>query len=180
MERLRQLVGEMLIYCFVVVLLTGGFLAFFYVPSGQTVAYSGSYEPLRGTPMSAAYNSLLNLSFDVRGGLRIRQLHHTSSALLVLGTVLWALLGRFRYALAALGLGVLTGLSGYGAADDLLSGTILGKLPIPMWYGLHLLVVLAMGAVLVISSRREAARQPRTPGFIALSIGLTILMIFYL
>ncbi|MEU4548298.1 hypothetical protein [Nonomuraea dietziae] len=177
---MRQLVGEMLVYCFAIVLLTGGFLAFFYVPSGQTVAYHGFYEPLRGTPMSAAYNSILNLSFEVRGGLLIRQLHHTSSVLLVPGTVLWALLGRVRYALAALGLGLLTALSGYGAADDLLSGTILGKLPIAVWYGLHLLVAPAMGAVLVISSRREAARQPRTLGFTALSIALTALVIFYL
>ncbi len=180
MERVRQLVGEMLIYCFAIVLLTGGFLAFHYVPSGQTVAYDGFYEPLRGTPMSAAYNSILSLSFDVRGGLHIRQLHHTSSVLLVVGTILWALLGRFRYALAVLGLGLLTGLSGYGAADDLLSGTILGKLPIPMWYGLHLLAALAVGAVLVISSRKEAAQQPRTLGFTALSIALTILVIYYL
>ncbi|MEU4330899.1 hypothetical protein [Nonomuraea dietziae] len=150
------------------------------MPSGQTVFYDGSYEPLRGTPMSAAYNSLLHLSFEVRGGLFIRQLHHTCSVLLVLGMVLWALLGRFRYALAAMGLGMLAGLSGYGAVDDLLSGTILGKLPIPFWYGLHLLVALAVGAVLVISSRKEAARQPRTLGFTALSIALTVLAIFYL
>ncbi|MEV4528543.1 hypothetical protein [Streptosporangium sp. NPDC049304] len=180
MERVRQLVGEMLVYCFVAVLLSGGFLAFFYVPSGQTVIYSGPYEPLWGTPMSAAYNSLLNLSFDVRGGLFVRRLHHTSSVLLVLGTIFWVLLGRFRYAFAALGLGLLAGLAGYGAADDLLSGTVLGKLPIPIWYGLHLLVAVAVGAVLVISSRKEAARQPRTPAFIALSIGLTVLVIFCL
>ncbi|MFF5110464.1 hypothetical protein [Streptosporangium sp. NPDC000509] len=177
---MRQLVGEMLVYCFVAVLLTGGFLAFFYVPSGQTVIYSGPYEPLWGTPMSAAYNSLLNLSFDARGGLFVRQLHHTSSVLLVLGTIFWVLLGRLRYAFAALGLGLLAALAGYGAADDLLSGTVLGKPPIPVWYGLHLLLAVAVGAVLMISSRKEAARQPRTPAFIALGIGLTVLVIFYL
>ncbi|GGP91813.1 hypothetical protein GCM10010140_21960 [Streptosporangium pseudovulgare] len=169
--------GEMLVCCFVVLLLTGGFLAFFHVPSDGTVSYSGSYEPLRGTPMSDAYASALNIGFDVRGGPLIRRLHHTSSILLVLGTILWALLGRFRYALAALGLGALAALSGYGAVDDLLSGTVLGKVPIPLWYGLHLLTAPALGAVLVVSSRREAARQPRTPGLIALSIGLTVLAV---
>ncbi|WP_405142021.1 hypothetical protein OG589_32940 [Sphaerisporangium sp. NBC_01403] len=177
---MRQLVGEMLMYCFVVVLLTGGFLAFFYTPSGQMVSYGGTYEPLRGVPMSAAYDSILKISFDVRGGLLMRQLHHSSSVLLVLGTVVWAMLGRFRYALVVLGLGVLGGLAGYGAADDLLSATVLGKLPVPLWYALHLLVASAVGTVLVISSRREAARHPRTLRFVALGLGLTVLVFFWL
>jgi hypothetical protein len=182
MERTRQLVGEMLIHCFVIVLLTGGFLAFFYTPGSQTVYYDGGYTPLRGVPMSAAYRSVLEIGFEVRGGLLVRQAHHTSSVLLVLGAVVWTLLGGFRYALAllGLGLGVLGGFSGYGAVDDLLSGTVLGKLPSPWWYGLHLLTALGLGAVLVISSRREAARHPRTLRFVALSLGLTALVIFWL
>jgi hypothetical protein len=178
MERIRQLVGEMLIYCFVVVLLTGGFLAFFYTPGNQVVSYSGSYEPLRGTPMSAAYASILRISYEVQSGLYMRQLHYSSSILLVIGTVVWALLGRFRYALAVLGLGVLGGLSGFGAADDLLTGTVLERLPTLWWYGLHLLLALAVGATLVTSLRREAARHPRTLPFVAMSLGLTVLAIF--
>lgn len=170
--------GEVLVYCFVVVLLTGGFLTFFYTPSNEVVAYNGFYEPLRGTPMSAAYNSILTIDSEVRGGPFVRRLHHSSSIVLVLGTVVWALLGRFRYALAALGLGVLGVLSGYGSADDLFFRTFLGKLPTPWWYGLHLLLALAVGAVLVISSRREAVRNPRTLPFVALSLGLTILAVF--
>ncbi|MFI6511614.1 hypothetical protein ACIBCT_28765 [Streptosporangium sp. NPDC050855] len=180
MERARQMVGEMLIYCFVILLLTGGFLAFFYVPSGETVPYTGAYTPLHGIPMSAAYDSLLRLSFDVRGGLLIRHMHQTSSVLLAGGTILWALLGRFRYAFAVLGLGALTVMAGYGSADDLLSGTMLGKLPIPFWYGLHLLTAAAVVTMLVISSRREAARQPRTPEFIVLSLVLFVLVVFLL
>ncbi|GAA0996101.1 hypothetical protein GCM10009555_091430 [Acrocarpospora macrocephala] len=180
MEQTRQLVGEMLVCCFGVVLLTGGFLAFFFTPSSQMVLYDGAYEQLRGVPMSAAYNSLLEISFEVRGGLLMRQLHQSSTYLLVLGTVVWALLGRFRYAVAVLCQGVLGGLSGYGAADDLLSGTALGRLPVPWWYGLHLLMAVAVGAVLVISSQREAARQPRTFRLVALSLGLTTLAIFWL
>lgn len=181
MERARQLVGEMLVYCFVVVLLTGAFLAFFYAPDGGMVAYNGGYEPLRGVSMSAAYDSVLRLSFDVRGGLLIRQLHHSSATLLALGTVIWALLGRFRYvpALLGLGLAMLSGLAGYGSADDLLSGTVLGRVPIMAWYGLHVLTALTLAAILVISSRREAARQPRTPEFVALSLALTALVFFW-
>lgn len=172
----------MLIYCFVIVLLTGGFLAFFYTPGSQTVTYDGSYAPLRGVPMSAAYRSTFEISFEVRGGLLVRQAHHTSSVLLVLGAVVWTLLGKFRYvfALLGLGLGLLAGLSGYGAVDDLLSGTFLGRLPTPWWYGLHLLTALGLGAVLVISSRREAARHPRTLRFVALGFGLTALVMFFL
>ncbi|MET8053988.1 hypothetical protein ABZU75_41040 [Streptosporangium sp. NPDC005286] len=179
MERVRQLVGEMLIYCFVVILLTGGFLAFFYTPSNQMVPYNGFYEPLRGVPVSAAYDSILKISSEVRGGLLIRHLHHSSSVLLVLGTVVWILLGRSRYALAAPGLVLLSGLAGYGSADDLLTGTVLEKLPTPWWYGLHLLTALAVVTVLVLSSRREAGRSPRTLRFVALSLGLTILVIFF-
>ncbi|MFC4056871.1 hypothetical protein ACFOWE_01100 [Planomonospora corallina] len=178
MDRARQLLGEMLIGCFVIVLLSGGFLAFFYTPSGGVVPYTGSYEPLRGVPMSAAYHSVLDLGFEVRGGLFLRRLHHSASVLLGVGTAVWALLGRFRYAFAVLGLIVLGGLAGYGAVDDLLSGTVLGRVPIPVWYGLHLLAALAVGAALVISSRREAARNPRTLPFVALSIGLTLLVVF--
>ncbi|MFC4005979.1 hypothetical protein ACFOY2_02005 [Nonomuraea purpurea] len=163
------------------ILLTGGFLAFYYTPSGQMVSYDGGYEPLRGVPMSAAYEHVLRISFDVRGGLLIRQMHHNSLALFVLGTVVWAMLGHFRYppALLSLGLTLLSGLAGYGSADDLLSGTILGKIPIVVWYGLHLLNALALAATLVIASRREAARQPRTPAFVALSLGLTALIFLW-
>ncbi|MGC5015138.1 hypothetical protein ACLQ2R_30620 [Streptosporangium sp. DT93] len=180
MERARQLLGEMLIYCFVILLLTGGFLAFFYVPNGETVSYTGSYTPLHGVPMSAATDSLLRLSFDMYEFVFVRTLHHTSSVLLVGGTILWALLGRFRYAFAALCLGALAALAGYGSADDLLSGTVLGKLPIPLWYGLHLLAAVAVITVLVISSREEAVRRPRTPEFTVLGIVLTVLVVLYL
>ncbi|WP_214415689.1 hypothetical protein [Sphaerisporangium fuscum] len=178
MERIRQLMGEILVYCFVVVLLTGGFLAFFYTPGNEVVSYSGSYEPLRGTPMSVAYASILHISLDVRSGLYMRQLHYSSSTLLVIGTVVWALLGRFRFALAVLGLGVLGALSGFGVTDDSLSDTVLGRLPTLWWYGLHLLSALAVGATLVTSSRREAARQPRTLPLVVMSLGLTFLAIF--
>ncbi|WP_157530464.1 hypothetical protein [Microtetraspora niveoalba] len=177
---MRQLVGEMLLLCFLAVLLSGGVLAFFYTPSGEVVAYDGAYEPLRGTPMSAAYASILKIGFDVRGGLFMRQLHHGLSVMLVMGTVVWALLGRFRYAVAVLGLGALGMLAGYGAVDDLLSGTALAKVPVPWWYGLHLLAAVAVGVLLVISSRREAARNPRSLRFVMLSVGLTVLAFFCL
>ncbi len=85
MERLRQLVSEMLIYCFVLVLLTGGFLTFHYTPSGELIPYTGAYEPLRGVMMTTAYDSLLTLSFDAPHGLLMRQgTGHDPAVLLVL------------------------------------------------------------------------------------------------
>jgi quinol-cytochrome oxidoreductase complex cytochrome b subunit len=171
----------MLIYCFLIVLVTGAFLACFYTPDGREVPYDGSYLPLHGVMMSAAYESTLIISFDVRGGLLMRQLHHTSSTLLLLGTVVWAMLGHFRHAPAWLGLGLtlLSAVAGYGSVDDLLSGTVLGRLPIVVWYGLHLLAALALIVTLVVSSRREAATRPRTPDFVALALALTALVFLW-
>ncbi|MBG0825187.1 hypothetical protein HS048_31335 [Planomonospora sp. ID91781] len=177
---MRQLLGEMLVCCFVIVVLSGGFLASFYTPSGEIIPYSGAYEPLRGIPMSAAYHSILDMSFEGGTGLYVRRLHHSASLLLGVGTAFWALLGRFRYAFAVLCLIILGGIAGYGAADDLLSGTVLDRVPVPLWYGLHLLLALIVGAALVLSSRREAARRPRTIPFVALSVGLTLLAVFVL
>ena len=180
MNRVRQAVGEMLIYLFAAFLITGGVLAFSYVPSGAMVTYNGGYAPLRGTEMSSAYHSILDLGFDDPGGLFARQVHHRCTILLGLGTVVWALLGRYRYALPVLGLAALGALGGYGSADDLLSGTFLARVPIPVWYGLHLLVAVAVAVLLVVSSRREAAQQPRTAGFVAVTLGLTAMLIFTL
>lgn len=94
MQRMRQLVGEMLVYCFVMVLLTGGFLALFYTPGSQTTVYDGSYAPLRGVMMSEAYASSLRITLELRGGVLMRQLHHESSVLLVVGAAVWILLPR--------------------------------------------------------------------------------------
>ena len=111
--------------------------------------------------MSEAYESSLRITLEVRGGVLMRQLHHESSVLLVLGTVVWVLLGRLRYPLALLGLGLvlLGALAGYGSVDDLLAGTVLGSIPAPLWYGLHLLTAVAMVITLVISSYGRAVRQ---------------------
>src|SRR6058998_440274 len=63
------LLGEIALYSFVVLLLTGTFLALFFDPSMQEVTYHGSYTRLQGVEMSRAYETSLNISFDVRGGL---------------------------------------------------------------------------------------------------------------
>ena len=75
------LLGEIALYSFVVLLLTGTFLTLFFDPSMTEVAYDGSYTPLRGVEMSRAYASSLDISFDVRGGLIMRQIHHWAALL---------------------------------------------------------------------------------------------------
>src|SRR5947209_1018474 len=80
------MIGEIAMYAFVVLLLTGTYLAFFFDPSTTPVVYRGSYAPLRGVTMSAAYESTIHLSFDVRAGLVMRQMHHWA-ALVFIGAI---------------------------------------------------------------------------------------------
>jgi ubiquinol-cytochrome c reductase cytochrome b subunit len=129
------MLGEIVMYSFVILLLTGTFLTFWYDPSMRIVEYEGSYEPLKGIEMSAAYASSLEISFDVRGGLLMRQIHHWA-ALLFLAAMVAHLLrvfftGAFRkprelnwiIGVGLLTLGIVEGFLGYSLPDDLLSGT---------------------------------------------------------
>ena len=129
------MLGEIALYSFIIVLLTGVFLTLFYKPSMTEVVYNGSYVPLKGIYMSEAYASTLDISFDVRGGLLIRQMHHWAALLFIAAMAVHMFrvffTGAFRkprefnwvigIALITLGLGA--GFSGYSLPDDLLSGT---------------------------------------------------------
>src|SRR5215218_4884629 len=129
------LLGEIALYSFVVLLLSGTYLTFFFDASMREVVYEGTYAPLRGMEMSAAYESTLYLSFDVRGGLFMRQLHHWAALLFVAAIVVHLLriffTGAFRRPRESqwlIGVGLLTlafleGFAGYTIPDDLLSGT---------------------------------------------------------
>src|SRR5215211_4245413 len=129
------LLGEIALYSFLILLLSGTYLTFFFDASMQEVAYEGSYAPLRGVEMSAAYDSALQLSFDVRGGLFMRQLHHWAALLFVAAIVVHLLriffTGAFRrpretnwlIGVVMLVLALLMGVTGYSLPDDLLSGT---------------------------------------------------------
>ncbi|MER6243891.1 cytochrome bc1 complex cytochrome b subunit [Streptomyces griseorubiginosus] len=129
------LLGEICLYSFVVLVLTGVWLTLFFHPSMNEVTYHGSYTPLNGVRMSEAYASTLDISFDVRGGLLIRQLHHWS-ALIFVAAMLTHMMrhfftGSFRkprevnwvFGWLLLFLGLFEGLFGYSLPDDLLSGT---------------------------------------------------------
>src|SRR3954462_15935503 len=77
------LLGEIALYSFIILLLTGVFLTFYFDPSVKVVTYDGSYVPLNGVQMSQVYASTLNISFDVRSGLLIRQIHLWAALLFV-------------------------------------------------------------------------------------------------
>jgi ubiquinol-cytochrome c reductase cytochrome b subunit len=129
------LLGEIALYSFMILLLSGTYLTFFFDASMREVVYDGSYAPLRGVEMSAAYDSALGLSFDVRGGLFMRQLHHWAALLFVASIVVHLLriffTGAFRkpretnwiIGTVLLVLALLEGVTGYSLPDDLLSGT---------------------------------------------------------
>ena len=129
------LLGEVALYSFIILLLSGTFLTLFFKPSMSELVYHGVYRNLDGVKMSEAYASTLDISFDVRGGLLMRQIHHWA-ALLFVGAIAIHMMrifftGAFRkprevnwvigvmmFALAA-GEGFL----GYSLPDDALSGT---------------------------------------------------------
>jgi len=62
------MLGEVAMYSLVILILTGVYLTFFFVPAAKDVVYAGPYEPLQGVHMSAAYASTLHISFEVRAG----------------------------------------------------------------------------------------------------------------
>ncbi|MDQ6782741.1 MAG: cytochrome bc complex cytochrome b subunit [Actinomycetota bacterium] len=129
------LLGEVVMYCLVVLIATGTYLSFFFVPSAKSVTYHGSYRPLRGLEMSQAYQSTVRLSFDVRAGLLIRQMHHWAALLFVAALIAHVLriffTGAYRkprelnwlIGVTLLLLAIFNGFSGYSLPDDLLSGT---------------------------------------------------------
>jgi len=129
------LLGEIVLYSFIILLLSGTYLTFWFDPSQREVIYDGSYEPLQGIEMSAAYASTLDISFEVRGGLLMRQIHHWSALIFVAGMVVHLMrvyfTGAFRkprefnwiIGVGLLTLGIVEGFLGYSLPDDLLSGT---------------------------------------------------------
>jgi ubiquinol-cytochrome c reductase cytochrome b subunit len=129
------LLGEIALYSFIMLLLTGTFLALFFDPSMSEVTYNGSYAPLRGVEMTKAYETSLDLSFDVRGGLIMRQMHHWAALLFMAAIVVHMFrvffTGAFRkpreanwiIGILLFWIGFTEGFAGYSLPDDALSGT---------------------------------------------------------
>ncbi|UUW87530.1 cytochrome bc1 complex cytochrome b subunit [Pimelobacter simplex] len=129
------MLGEIALWSFVVLLLTGVFLTLWFDPSMTEIQYNGSYDPLRGVHMSSAMASTLDISFDVRGGLLMRQMHHWAAMIFIASMMIHMLrvylTGAFRkprevnwiIGCLLLLLGTIEGFTGYSLPDDLLSGT---------------------------------------------------------
>ncbi|WP_299057793.1 cytochrome bc complex cytochrome b subunit [uncultured Nocardioides sp.] len=129
------MLGEIALWSFVVLLVTGVFLTLWYRPSMAEVTYTGAYDQMRGLHVSEAFASTLDLSFDVRGGLLMRQMHHWAAMLFIAAMMVHLLrvyfTGAFRkprelnwvIGCLLLLLGTLEGFTGYSLPDDMLSGT---------------------------------------------------------
>ena len=128
------LLGEIALYCFVILVGTGIYLTFFFDPSTQQTVYHGAYEPLRGREMSEAYRSVLDISYRYKAGLLIRQTHHWAADVFLVAITLHVLrvffTGAFRkprevtyyVGVLMLALAMFEGFAGYSLGDDLLSG----------------------------------------------------------
>ena len=129
------MLGEIALYSFMVLLVTGTYLALFFHASSEKVVYNGPYRPLDGQKISVAYRSVLDLSFNVPGGLLVRQMHHWAALIF-----LWAILAHmarifltaayrkprelnWMIGLTLLVMALVNGFLGYSMLDDLLSGT---------------------------------------------------------
>lgn len=134
-EHWSFMLGEIALYSFIVVMLSGVYLTLFFKPSMIEIVYNGSYVPLKGVEMSEAYASTLDISFDIRGGLLMRQVHHWAALFFIAAISVHLcrvfFTGAFRKPRElnwVIGVGLLTmallaGFAGYSLPDDLLSGT---------------------------------------------------------
>ncbi|CAL9593598.1 Cytochrome bc1 complex cytochrome b subunit [Actinosynnema sp. ALI-1.44] len=129
------LLGEIALYSFIVLLLSGTYLTLFFDPSMEEVVYQGAFVNLQGIEMSRAFESTLEISFEVRGGLFVRQVHHWAALLFMAAIVVHMFriffTGAFRrprevnwvIGILLFMLGAIEGFLGYSLPDDLLSGT---------------------------------------------------------
>jgi ubiquinol-cytochrome c reductase cytochrome b subunit len=128
------MLGEIALYCFVVLVGTGIYLTFFFDANYAHEVYRGSYAPLRGTDVTKAFGSTMDLSYETKAGLLMRQAHHWAANLFLVAIVLHLLriffTGAFRrprdlnaaVGVTMLALALLEGYAGYSLPDDLLSG----------------------------------------------------------
>ena len=128
------MLGEVALYSFIIVVLSGTFLTFFFQPAMGEMHYEGPWLPLRGVEISEAYNSTLAISLEIRGGLFIRQMHHWGALLFVAALSVHMLrvffTGAFRrprelnwvVGVLLVIMGMAAGFTGYSLPDDLLSG----------------------------------------------------------
>ncbi|WP_067699217.1 cytochrome bc1 complex cytochrome b subunit [Nocardia jejuensis] len=192
------LLGEVALYAFIILLLSGVYLTLFFDPSMSETVYNGVYQPLRGVTMSRAYETSLNISFEVRGGLFVRQVHHWAALLFAASIIIHLFriffTGAFRKPREAnwvigsllLILAMFEGFFGYSLPDDLLSGTglraafsgiTIGVPVIGTW--LHWLIFAGDFPGTIIIPRLYIAHVLLLPGIILALIGAHVALVWY-
>ena len=191
------MLGEIALYSFIVLLLTGVYLTLWFKPSMTEVIYHGSYAPLEGISMSDAYASALNISFDVRGGLLIRQIHHWAALFFMAAMMVHMFriffTGAFRKPRelnwviggSMILIGLLEGFAGYSLPDDLLSGVgvrivagIIESVPV---VGTYIMFFIFGGEYPGVDfiPRLYTFHVLLVPGILLAMIGLHLVLIFY-
>lgn len=129
------LFGELAMFSFGMLVLTGLYLVFFYDASAELVPYSGSYAALQGVEVSRAFHSVMDITFEQRLGWVIRQTHHWSAvvfaALIAVHAMRVFFTGAFRrprrlnwmVGLTLLVLTLATGFFGFVLPHDLLAAS---------------------------------------------------------
>ncbi len=191
------MLGEIALYSFIILLLTGVYLTIWFKPSMVEVVYDGTYQPLVGIHMSEAYASALDISFDVRGGLLLRQIHHWA-ALFFLASMIVHMFrifftGAFRKPRelnwviggSMILIAILEGFAGYSLPDDLLSGVgvrivagIIQAIPI---IGTYLMFFIFGGEFpgTDFIPRLYTFHVLLVPGILLAMIGLHLVLVFY-
>jgi cytochrome b-561 len=77
------LLGEIALFCFLILILTGLFLGMFFEPSTSDVEYEGSVDRYQGEEMPEAFVSVLHITYDIPFGMFIRRMHHWAAHLFV-------------------------------------------------------------------------------------------------
>ncbi|MFT4921896.1 MAG: cytochrome b-561 [Haloarculaceae archaeon] len=77
------LLGEVALFCFLILVLTGVFLGFFFEPSTSAVEYEGSVAEYQGEELPEAFASVLNITYGVPFGMLIRRMHHWAAHLMI-------------------------------------------------------------------------------------------------
>ena len=189
------LLGEIALYSFLVLVLTGIFLTFFFVPSMGMTVYEGPFAPMNGVEMSEAFASTLRISFEVTGGLLIRQIHHWAALLFIAAIVTHMMrvffTGAFRkprevnwlVGFVLMLLGLAAGFSGYSLPDDVLSGNglriadgVARSIPVVGSYASYLLFGGEFPGEVIIP-RLYAVHILLVPGLILALVGLHLLLV---
>ncbi|WP_280505955.1 cytochrome bc1 complex cytochrome b subunit [Nocardia farcinica] len=192
------LLGEIALYAFIILLLSGVYLTLYFDPSMAHVTYNGAYQPLRGVGMSRAYETALEISFEVRGGLFVRQIHHWAALLFAASIIIHLFriffTGAFRkpregnwvIGSLLLILAMFEGFFGYSLPDDLLSGTglraafsgiTIGVPVIGTW--LHWLIFAGDFPGDIIIPRLYVAHVLLLPGIILALIAAHVALVWY-